>query len=125
MPAEITYREYREYILVEVQGSGRPEFVLPQAQIVWRRMSDLCRSLGKSRVLLVVNLQNHIPIGMSMDLARLAEENGWARQYKLAIVTDLENQMSMDLMKSFLIHRGYEARVFRNARTARKWLTSD
>ncbi len=122
MPISISFKEYATYIQMEVKGEGHPDYILSESKRVWQRLSGLCNDLGKHQALLVLSLQNHIHIGMSMDLARLAEENGWARNYKLGIVTDLENHMTMDLMKSFLMHRGFETEVFDNLRVARRWL---
>ncbi len=122
MPVAITYKDYQTYLLLEVTGPGNTEFVLSEGQKVWKRMSELCQEMGRNRALLVLNLQKHIHIGMSMDLARLAEENGWEREYRLGIVSNLQNRMTMDLMKSFLIHRGFETEVFDNLRLARRWL---
>lgn len=123
MPAVITYKAHDNYLLMEVKGQGYPEFVLPEGKKVWLRLSGLCKDLRKNQALLVISLQNHIPIGMSMELAQLAEENGWEREYKLGIIPDPDNRMTMDLMKSFLIHRGFETEVFDSLRTARRWLT--
>lgn len=123
MPAVITYKAHDNYLLMEVKGQGYPEFVLPEGKKVWLRLSGLCKDLRKNQALLVISLQNHIPIGMSMELAQLAEENGWERGFKLGIIPDPDNRMTMDLMKSFLIHRGFETEVFDSLRTARRWLT--
>ena len=124
MPAAITCKEFRNHIQMEVNGTGTAEYVLSECQKVWKRLSILCSTSGKRKALLLVHLRNRIHIGQSMDMARLAEENGWTRQYRLAIVSDPDNRMTMDLMKSFLIHRGFEAQVFDTPRSARKWLAS-
>lgn len=125
MPVAITYKAHKNHILMDVKGEGNPDYVLPEGKRIWQQLSGLCHTLGKDRALLVITLQNHIHIGMSMALASLAEENGWERGYKLGIVTDLENRMTMDLMKFFLLHRGFETEVFDNLRMARRWLTPD
>ena len=85
-------------------------------------MSEPYRELGRNRASLVLKLEKHIHIGMSTDLARPAEENGWERDYRPGIVSNLENRMTMDLMKSFRMHRGFETEVFDSLRLARKWL---
>lgn len=125
MPAYFTYKDQKTHVLLKLSGSLHSEVALEEAPKVWERMSRICREWGRNQALIIINLENHLHIGLSMELARLAEENGWERDYRLGIISDLENRMTMNLVKSFLKHRGYETEVFDNLKLARRWLSPE
>lgn len=124
MPAQVKYKVVRNYLDITIAGKGLPEYVVSESAKVWKRMHQICESEQQYRVLARMHMSRQLPIRFSMDIAKGAQQCGWSPNCKLAFIANSENQMTMQLVKSFMTHLGYEVEVFSGPRTARKWLTS-
>lgn len=87
-------------------------------------MGRICSLEAQNRVLAHLRIKERLPIRYCMEIARFAQETGWSPSWKLALVMEAHNHMALHLVKSFMVHLGYEVEVFLNKRTARKWLNS-
>lgn len=124
MPAQVKYKVVRNYLDITIAGKGQAEHVVSESAKVWKRINEICESEQQYRVLARMQMSRQLPIRFSMDIAKGAQQCGWSPNYKLAFITNSENHMTMQLIKSFMRHLGYEVEVFSGPRTARRWLTS-
>lgn len=122
MPTQVKYKVVQNYVDLEISGKGTAEHVVSESRKLWDQMDHICRQEKQHRVLARMQLRHPLPIRYSMDIARNAQKAGWSPNYKLAFVTPSEHQMTLQLVRSFMVHLGYEVGVFSSRRTARKWL---
>ncbi len=122
MPAKLSYKVVKDYLNFEISGVGSPAYIVPESRKLWTEMGQICDAQSVHRVLANMRFKERLPIRFCMDIARYAQETGWSPSFKLALVTDAHNHMALNLVKSFMVHLGYEVEVFLNKRNARKWL---
>ncbi|MBT8321431.1 MAG: hypothetical protein KJO90_07155, partial [Eudoraea sp.] len=66
------------------------------------------------------------PINSAFQIAESADDLGWSRNYKMAVVAGSEAVlMNIRLSEMILNNLGYEIKLFGSTRMARKWLLSD
>lgn len=126
MPLNFKHTLYQDYLKVEILGKRTPGDEVAESKKLWKEVADLLKAEKKSRILALMKVEGRLPINSAFQIAESAEELGWKRDYKMAVVAGSEAVlMNIRLSETILANLGYEIKLFASTRMARKWLLSD
>ncbi len=125
MSYEFSITDEPEYIRVEVSGVRPPDVDKGLADVmqVWARVAERCRATRQKRVLAVLRLTGEVPIMGSYGVVTRADEFGWSRSFRLAVV-DLneESRRGNSFTETVAFNLGYPVCVFATESEAKAWL---
>jgi hypothetical protein len=120
---KIVLQEKKDYIRLEITGTGIPANEKYDAANVLARVADICNVKQIHRVLVISKMTGNLSPLAAYSIADLPEEYGWSRSFKLAIV-DLneEYRKGNTFIETVAVNRGYDVKVFENEKDAKDWL---
>lgn len=114
---------YPEYLEIGIRGVINPSNEQRDAFERWRMIADLCKQTSKTRVLVISYFTGNYTLNTSFNLVDKAQNLGWNLKYKLAmVVLDGDRFAKLTFIETAMVNVGYEMKLFRNKRSAKKWL---
>ena len=125
MPYDFSIEEEEDYIRVSVSGDRIKGKEVEDIFPVWSSVADKCRERNINKVLAVFQLTGSVPTMGSYNVVTKAEEFGWSRCFRLAIVDLNEVSRQNNLFtETVAVNRGYQVFIFDNEQHAKDWLLS-
>lgn len=123
MPYTLEYRVLPEYLEVSLIGDIIPGKELSEAKDRWTKIAALCKKEDRRLILAFMDLKGQHSIDSKFNLIDSASSFGWSQNYRLAIVTK-GNELFHHLLftETAMNNMGYEMKIFRKKREAKKWL---
>jgi hypothetical protein len=123
MPYQVAIQEYPDHIRVQLSGELTLGLELQDALSVWSQVAEACREKDVTRVLAISTASGRLPTMTAYELAASAEEWGWDRRFKLAVVVVHEERRKNRLFaETVAYNRGFRAKIFDDEQKARSWL---
>jgi hypothetical protein len=123
MPYSLKFKIYRDYLEVDIKGERIPGKIVEEGIARWSEVAKICEKNGIYKILANMDINGKWNKDSAFKLVDSADVVGWRKDYKLALVTPTDD-LYMDLMfsETAMVNRGYEMKLFRGKRGAKKWL---
>jgi hypothetical protein len=125
MTYDIVIQEKQHYLEVRVSGTRIKSRETKDALDMWRVVAEKCNDTGMSHVLVILSLTGgSTSIMPAYDIASSAEQVGWRRKFKTAIVDLNEESRQVNLFgETVAVNRGFsQIKVFDDENKAVEWL---
>ena len=122
MPTTLVFKETRDYLEIILKNPGKKGTGVVSFTGMWRELANQCQASGQVRAMARLQVRQKQSVESAYQIARLATEGGWQRDYKLALVARLEDHFYLTLLRDFMVHEGFEVDLFKSRRAARRWL---
>jgi hypothetical protein len=118
---EIT--EVGEYIKVVISGEYIAGSELEDNVNLWGNVLKSCQGKDSRRILAIWKIPGYLPTMAAYNLAETADQQGWIKDFKIAIVyLDQERYQDGLMAETFAAEHGYDVRMFLDENDAKKWL---
>lgn len=125
MPYTLKYKVLKTHLEVKINGYRVPGKEVEEGVSRWSKVVQICEKEGHNHILVIMAINGKFSLDSAFKLVKSADILGWPRQYKLAIVADTEKlSFSLSFTETAMINLGYEMKLFRRKRGAKKWLLS-
>jgi len=123
VPYSITHTVLPDYLEVRITGTIKEVYALEEATERWSRVAALCKKVNRKLILAFVDLKGSHTTQSKFSLVDKAATFGWQLDFKLSAVVKNEAQYNHLLFTETVMNNlGYEMKLFRNKREAKKWL---
>ena len=123
MPYQSTIEVRDDHVRVKVSGERVPGNVAADSGAVIRETITALESSKLDRCLLVLRLTGPLSALDAFDLVTASEEQGWKRNYRLALVNlNVESLEDTRFTEIVAGNRAYPVRVFADEDEALDWL---
>ncbi len=123
MPYSIVHTVLPDYLEVKITGTILDGRALEEATERWSRVAALCEKVNRKLILAFLDLKGNHTTQSKFSLVDRAPTFGWQQDYKLSVVVKNEEQYNHLLFTETVMNNlGYEMKLFRNKREAKKWL---
>ena len=123
MPYTLEHSVLPEYLEVHIKGIIVPGSELREAVERWSTVATLCKEVERARILAFIDLEGHHSTSSKFNLVDAASTFGWRPEYKLSVVVKNDEQfLHLSFTETVMNNLGYEMKLFKNKRDARKWL---
>ncbi|MGB5646270.1 hypothetical protein [Muriicola sp.] len=125
MKNRIEHEVFEDYLEVRLYGVIDPEVEKEEAMARWTKIVALCEREKRKKALVISYFKGVYKINTSFTLVENANNLGWNLDYKLAMAVPDEDRFNRLLfIENAMIQYGYDMKLFRNKREAKKWLLS-
>ncbi len=125
MPYKIEHKVLPEYLEVHVKATIVPKKEAQEAIDRWFKIAELCKIEGRNLILAFMDLQGEHTTNSKFKLVDAASSLGWLPNYKLSMVVKNEQQLDhLSFTEIAMNSLGFEMKIFKNKREAKKWLLS-
>ncbi len=116
-------KEVRDYIKVVISGEFVVGAELEDSVEVWGKVFTGCQGKRSKRILAFWNVPGYLPTMAAYNLAESAEELGFDKSFKLAVVHLSEERYQDGLIaETFAVEHGFNVKIFREEEKAKQWL---
>jgi hypothetical protein len=123
MSVQLTYQVFRDYIRIELKGKRSEQNQLEEGIRMWKEIVGICEKERRKRILTISNIEGRLSLGSSFKLTDSLEAIGWKFDYKIAGVATVDILfMSLMMLETIMVNNGYECKMFKSERQAKKWL---
>jgi hypothetical protein len=123
VPYSIVHTILPDYLEVKITGTIMEGYALEEATKRWSSVAALCKKVNRNLILAFVDLKGNHTTQSKFSLVDKAATFGWQQDYKLSVVVKNEEQYNHLLFTETVMNNlGYEMKLFRNKREAKKWL---
>ncbi|MGB5646271.1 hypothetical protein [Muriicola sp.] len=123
MPYTIEHRVHPEYLEVHVEGDIIPGKEVQEAVERWSKVAKICKSEDRNLILAFIDFRGQHSITSKFSLVDGAASFGWMPHYKLSVVVKNEQQFQhLAFTETAMNNLGYEMKLFKKKREAKKWL---
>jgi hypothetical protein len=123
VPYSIVHTVLPDYLEVKINGTIMDGYALEEATERWSRVAALCEKVNRKLILAFVDLSGNHTTQSKFSLVDKAATFGWQQDYKLSVIVKNEEQYNHLLFTETVMNNlGYEMKLFRNKREAKKWL---
>jgi hypothetical protein len=123
MENRIEHSVYPDHIEVRMYGTILPSVEKAESLQRWSKIVGLCKKENRTKVLVISNFKGVYRIDTSFNLVENAGKLGWDHNYKLALVVEDEDRfLRLTFIETAMIQYGYDMKLFKRKREARKWL---
>jgi len=125
MSYTLKYKVLKTHLAVKINGSRVRGKEVEEGVSRWSKVVQICTKVGHDHILVIMDLNGKFSLDSAFKLVESADTIGWPRQYKLAIVAATEELfLSLSFTETAMVNQGYEMKLFRGKRGAKKWLLS-
>ncbi|MGB5378719.1 hypothetical protein [Muriicola sp.] len=125
MKNRIEHEVFKDYLEVRLYGVIDPEVEKEEAMARWTKIVALCERENRKKALVISYFKGVYKINTSFTLVENANNLGWNLDYKLAMAVPDEDRFNRLLfIENAMIQYGYDMKLFRSKREAKKWLLS-
>ena len=115
--------EIGDYIKVEISGEYTPGAELEDSVDVWGKIFRSCQGKNLKRILAIWKVPGYLPTMAAYNLAEAAEELGFDKKLKLAVVHLTEERYQDGIIaETFAVEHGFNVKIFKDKEKAKKWL---
>jgi hypothetical protein len=123
MAYKFTIEEKHGYLRVEVFGERLRGKALEDIKLVWSRVTEAMRTKNITKLLAILHLTGDVPTIGVYNLVLSADDFGWTRYLRVAIVAaDNESLQGNLFAETVAVNRGYQMKTFDNEPEACDWL---
>ncbi len=123
MPYTLKYKVLNTHLAVKINGSRVPGKEVEEGVSRWSKVAQICEKEGHDHILVIMDLNGKFSLDSAFKLVESADAIGWHKQYKLAIVAATEELfLSLSFTETAMVNQGYEMKLFRKKREAKRWL---
>lgn len=123
MKNRIEHDVYEHYLEVRMYGLVDPAAEKQESISRWSKIAALCKQENKNKALVVSYFKGVYRMDTSFNLVENANNLGWDFDYKLALVAaDEDRFMRLTFIENAMNQYGYDMKLFRNKKEAKKWL---
>jgi len=125
MKNRIEHDVHEDYLEVRLYGLIDPAMEKEESISRWSKIAGFCKQENKNKALVVSHFKGVYRMDTSFNLVENANHLGWEFDYKLALVVlDGDRFMRLKFIENAMTQYGYDMKLFRNKRDAKKWLLS-
>jgi len=125
MPYTIEHEVFPEYLEVYIKGTIIPGKELQEATERWTKVATLCAQEDRKLILAFIDLKGQHSTDSKFNVVDAATTFGWRPEYKLSVVVNDGNQYDhLAFTETVMNNLGYEMKLFRKKREAKRWLLS-
>ncbi|WP_297763137.1 hypothetical protein [uncultured Muriicola sp.] len=126
MPYTIEHRVLPEYLEVHIEATIVPGKEAQEAIERWFKIAELCKIEKRNLILAFMDLQGQHTTDSKFKLVDTASTLGWLPNYKLSMVVKNEKQQHhLSFTETAMNTLGFEMKIFKNKRDAKKWLFTE
>ena len=123
MGYSMEYKRYPQYLEVVIRIQIEKGKELQEAVERWTKISELCKEHDLHRIMAIMEFEGFYGAETKFNLVKKASGFGWDPGYKLAVVVQNDRQYAeMMFTQTAMDNMGYQMKLFRNLRKARRWL---
>ncbi len=116
-------KEVGDYIKVEISGEFVAGEELKDSVDVWGKVLSSCQGKGSNLILAIWTVPGYLPTMAAYNLAESAEELGWQKNFKLAVVHLSEERYQDGIIaETFAVDYGFDVKMFKDEEKAKQWL---
>lgn len=123
MEYDITFKENVDHLRLEISGTRTRGSEETDAIKSWSKVAEFCKAKNINHILAILRITGPMPPWASFQIGALAEEFGWSRKFRLAVVTlDKESMKANLFTETVAVNRGFDVKIFDNEQDAKSWL---
>ncbi len=125
MKNRVEHNVHEHYLEVRLYGMIDPAVEKNESIQRWAKIAALCKKENRNKALVVSYFKGVYRMDTSFNLVENANNLGWDFGYKLALVApDEDRYMRLTFIENAMIQYGYDMKLFRSKKEAKKWLLS-
>jgi len=115
--------ESADFNRVDISGEYIAGTELEDNVQLWGNILNTCQGKKTKRILAFWNIPGYLPTMAAYNLAETADEQGWEKDFKIAIVYQDEERFRDGLMaETFAADHGFDVKMFLDETEAKGWL---
>ncbi len=123
MSYTLEHKTLPKYLEVHIKGTIVPGNELQGALERWSEVAELCIHVGRNKILAFLDLDGHHSLNSKFNLVDSAPSIGWRQDCRLSVVVKNEQQFQhLAFTETAMNNLGYEMKLFKKKREAKKWL---
>jgi len=116
-------KEVGSCIKIEISGEYTAGTELEDNVQLWGEVLRTCEGKSTNCILAIWKIPGYLPTMAAYNLAETADEEGWAKDFKIAIVYLDEERYQDGLMaETFASDHGFNVKMFLDEKEAKEWL---
>ena len=116
-------KETSDFIIVNISGEYIAGTELEDNVELWGNILSSCQGKGTMKILAFWNIPGYLPTMAAYNLAETADEQGWEKDFRIAIVYQDEERFKDGLMaETFAADHGFDVKMFLDKDQAKEWL---
>ena len=126
MPIRLKLKIEDGFIRADFKGRRTEGKELQETKNAWIEVAQACRENNVFKILAIMQVEGKLPFDAAYKLARSVSEIGFTRDHKLAVIASKARiLLNIRFSETIFRNRGYEVRIFKSERPAKKWLLDE